>query len=161
MGHFTEIITNANGIRDTVKSNKCFHLLIDVLAAYVNIEFRSLAFAILFGWSRKKILKVSRKVKKERKKKNIIITKTLTITNRQRANNKMEIRTHTHARLYTGKWMESCWVCCWNTNTRTTTQKQQRTHTGARTHDHPNYTHIWLNCAHVYSHHLYVTYKII
>lgn len=67
MGHLTEIITNANGIRDTVKSNKCFHLLIDVLAAYVNIEFRSLAFAILFGWSRKKILRVSRKVKKEKK----------------------------------------------------------------------------------------------
>lgn len=37
------------------------------------------------------------------------------------------------------------------------TNKTKQTHTRAII----NYIHIWFNCAHVCSHHLYVTYKII
>lgn len=80
----------------------------------------------------------------------------LTIAHRQRTN-----KTRMHAR-HIGKWMESrlpLSVLLKHKYTNEKKKKKQRAH--MHTHTIINYIMIWLNGAHVCSHHLYVTYKII
>lgn len=134
-----EIKPNANEIENSVQNR-----LVDVLLSLyliVNRCNRSLAFT-------EKNLKQSQKVKKK--------PLSLQYYSLSHSDNE-QINAHIHAR-YIGKWMESRWVCCSNTNIQTK-RKKQRAH--KHTHTIINYILIWLNCAHVCSHHLYVTYKII